>query len=275
MTTAADVRTRPRADALDNALVLIRRNVTTMPRTLDVIVFAAVQPIMFVLLFAYVFGGAIPLPGGGSYREFLLPGVFALALSFASTRTAVSVSTDMNTGLIDRFRSLPMSRSAVLVGRTTADLLLSAFTVLITAACGLLVGWRVHTGPASVASGFLLLLLFSYALSWVGALIGISVATPEAATQAVLTWLFPLAFISNAFVPPQGMPTWMQYVAEWNPISMIVAACRDLWGNPEVPVIHHSWVTDHPAVMSLVWSLAILVVAATAAIARYRAVVAR
>jgi ABC-2 type transport system permease protein len=261
--------------AITDAATIAERNLRTMPRVLEVIVFAAVQPVMFVLLFAYVFGGAIPLPGGGSYREFLMAGIFAMALSFSSTRTAVSVATDMRLGLVDRFRSLPMAKSAVLTGRTAADLVLSVFTILITGACGLLIGWRTHHGLGPTLGGFGLLLLFSYALSWVGALIGMSVRTPEAATQAVLTWLFPLAFISNAFVPPQGMPTWMQYIAEWNPISALVAACRQLWGNPAVPVIHHSWVTDHPVASSAAWSGVLLLICAPLAVRVYRAAVSR
>jgi ABC-2 type transport system permease protein len=261
--------------ALSDTLVITKRNLITVPRTLEILVFATIQPVMFVLLFAYVFGGAIPLPGGGSYREFLMAGIFGMTLAFGSTRTAVALATDMQQGLLDRFRSLPMSRSALLAGRTTADLALTAVTIAVTGACGLAVGWRIHHGPGKAVLGFALLLLLSYALSWAGAAIGMSVTTPEGATQAVLTWLFPLAFISNAFVPTQGMPHWMQYVAEWNPISATAAACRQLWGNPQLPLAHPTWLTSHPAVLSAAWSVIILACASALSVRRYRALAAR
>jgi ABC-2 type transport system permease protein len=260
--------------AASDSLIVTTRNLITVPRVLDILVFATVQPVMFVLLFAYVFGGAIPLPGGGSYREFLMAGIFGLTLAFSSTRTAVGLAADMRQGLIDRFRSLPMARSAVLAGRTCADLVLSAFTITITATSGIVIGWRIHRGIPLAALAFALLLLLGYALSWAGAVIGMAVSSPEAATQAVLAWLFPLAFISNAFVPPQAMPIWMQYIAEWNPISVTIAACRQLWGNPQVPVIHHSWVTDHPVATSAMQSAIILLATVPAGIRTYRTAVA-
>jgi ABC transporter DrrB family efflux protein len=279
MSTA--VTTRPRATpsggsftALSDSLVLTKRNLITMPRMLEVVVFAVIQPIMFVLLFAYVFGGAIPLPGGGDYREFLIAGVMVQALAFAGTRTAVGVCTDMHKGMVDRFRSLPIARSAVLIARTASDAALNVLTIVITAAVGLAIGWRIHRGIGYALAGFALLVLFAYALSWVGAAIGLSTKNPEAATQAMLTWVFPLAFISEAFVPPQGMPHWMQYVAQWNPISSVVASCRQLWGNPQPPPPHPDWVTAHPVVMALIWSLVILVAAATLAARQYRAATA-
>jgi ABC-2 type transport system permease protein len=260
---------------LSDALVITKRNLITVPRVLEILVFATIQPVMFTLLFAYVFGGAISLPGGGSYREYLMAGVFGLTLAFTSTRTAVSLATDMQQGLLDRFRSLPMSRSAVLAGRTTADLALTAVTIAVTSASGLAVGWRIHDGPGKAAAGFALLFLLGYALSWAGAAIGMSVRTPEAATQAVLTWLFPLAFISSAFVPTQGMPHWMQYIAAWNPISATAAACRQLWGNPQSPLAHPTWLTSHPALLSAAWSVIILACASALSIRKYRALLDR
>ncbi len=261
--------------AVEDGIVLTWRNVITIPRVLELLVFAAVQPVMFVLLFAFVFGSAIALPGGGSHREFLLPGIFAMTLAFGSTRTALGLAEDMQKGLVDRFRSLPISRSAVLVGRTTADLLVTALTLGVTGVVGWLVGWGIHAPGTDAALGFVVLLLFGYALSWVGAAIGLSVKTPEAATKAVLGWLFPLAFVSNAFVPPAGMPLWLQYIAEWNPVSAVVAACRQLWGNPQLTIVHHAWVTDYPVEASLLWSVVLLAVAMPLAVGRYRRAVIR
>ena len=259
--------------ALSDALVITKRNLITVPRVLEILVFATVQPVMFTVLFAYVFGGAITLPGGGSYREYLMAGIFGLTLAFTSTRTAVSLATDMQQGLLDRFRSLPMARSAVLAGRTTADLALTAITIAVTSACGLAVGSRIHNGNA--AADFALLFLLGYALSWAGAAIGMSVRTPEAATQAVLTWLFPLTFISSAFVPTQSMPHWMQYVAAWNPISATADACRRLWGNPQPPLAHPTWLTSHPVILSAVWSIAILACTSALSVRKYRALLDR
>jgi ABC transporter DrrB family efflux protein len=256
--------------ALSDSAVLTKRNLITMPRMLDVVVFAAVQPVMFVLLFAYVFGGAIRLPGGGHYREFLIAGVLVQAVAFAGTRTAVGVCTDMHKGMVDRFRSLPIARSAVLIARTASDAVLNVFTIAVTAAVGLAIGWRIHRDFGLALAGFALLLLFAYALSWVGAAIGLSTKNQEAATQAMLTWVFPLAFISEAFVPPQGMPHWMQYIAEWNPITAIVNSCRQLWGNPQLPPPHRDWVTGHPVEMALIWSVAVLAIAVPLAARQYR-----
>ncbi len=214
--------------------VVTLRNLRRMTRIPEMVVFATIQPIMFVLLFAFVFGGAIPVSGGGThaYREYLLPGIFVQTLAFTTGTTAVGLADDLHKGLVDRFRSLPMARSAVLLGRTVADWIQNLFVLAIMALCGLAVGWRIHDGFWKALAAFLLVMLFSYAMSWIGAVIGLSVSTPETANTAGFIWLFPVTFVSNAFVPTSSLPGWLQPVAEWNPISSTVLALRELFGNP-------------------------------------------
>ena len=199
--------------AVQDGLVVTKRQLLQIPRVPELLVFSTIQPIMFVLLFAFVFGSAIPLPGGGSYREFLMAGIFVQTVAFASAATAVGLAEDMTKGLVDRFRSLPMAHSAVLVGRTNADVVRNAFTVVIMSLCGVLVGWRIHNGVLDALAAFGLLLLFGYAMSWVGAVIGLSVGSAETANTAGFIWLFPLTFLSNLFVPTGGMPSWLRWRA--------------------------------------------------------------
>ncbi|MDQ1614105.1 MAG: type transport system permease protein, partial [Actinomycetota bacterium] len=171
------------ASQIQDGLILTKRSLLRIPRVPETLMFATIQPILFVFLFAYVFGGAVPIPGGGDYKEFLLPGIFVQTVSFATATTAVGLAEDMSKGLVDRFRSLPIARSAVLVGRTTADLALNLFIMLVMTVCGLLVGWRVHTDAAHAAEAYVLIALLSLAMSWIGALIGMSVRSPEVASS--------------------------------------------------------------------------------------------
>jgi len=264
--------------AFHDGWVVTLRNLRRMTRIPEVVVFATIQPIMFVLLFSYVFGGAIPLAGGGgshSYREYLLPGIFTQTLAFTTGTTAVGLADDLQKGLVDRFRSLPMARSAVLLGRTVADWIQNLFVLLIMALCGVAVGWRIHDGFWRALAAFLLVMLFAYAMSWVGAVIGLTVSTPETANTAGFIWLFPVTFISNVFVPTQSLPGWLQPVAEWNPISSTVLALRELFGNPTgfppgglpdvLPMQHPEWVSP-------LWSLLILAVFVPIAVRKYRSV---
>ncbi|MBA3780151.1 MAG: ABC transporter permease [Chloroflexi bacterium] len=262
-------------DELRDGLVLTERNLRQIPRVPELLVFSTIQPVIFVLLFSFVFGSAIPLPGGGNYREFLMAGIFTQTVAFSTGSTAVGLAEDLSKGLVDRFRSLPMARSAVLVGRTVADLFRTLFVVLVMGICGFLVGWRIHGGlPAALAAGALLL-LFGFAMSWVGAWIGLSVPNPEVANTAGFIWLFPLTFLSNAFVPAQGMPTWLQKVVEWNPVTATVTACRELFGNPNPFVNVDSLPGRHPVVMSLSYSLLVLVVFVPLAVRKYRSASSR
>ena len=248
--------------------VLARRNLRRMTRIPEIVVFGLMEPGMFVLLFTFVLGGAIEVPGGG-YREFLMAGIFAETVAFAVQGASAGVADDMTRGLVDRFRSLPMARSAVLAGRTVADVVQNAFVLLVLAVVALLVGWRVHEGIPRALAAFLLLLLLGYAFSWVGALIGLSLRSPEAATSAGLVWLFPLTFLSNAFVPVPTMPGWLQAIAYWNPFSATVQACRKLFGNPGADTAP-AWPMQHPVVASVLWSLLILAVFSSLAVRKYR-----
>ncbi|MYS38308.1 ABC transporter DrrB family efflux protein [Streptomyces sp. KhCrAH-43] len=262
-----------------DSLVIGKRNLIRMTRIPEMILFGIIQPVMFVVLFTYVFGGSIAIPGAGvsagAYKEFLMAGIFAQTVTFATAGAGAGIAEDMHKGLIDRFRSLPMARGAVLTGRTLADLVQTAVTLVVLAGVALIVGWRTHENIGKVLGGFGLLLLLGYAFTWIGALIGLSVRTPEAATSGGLIWLFPLTFISNAFVPVNGMPAFLQYVAEWNPFSATVAAARELFGNtiPGVPKsVTGAWPMEHPVWASLIWSVLIILVFRTLAVRKYRSV---
>ncbi|WP_276324215.1 ABC transporter permease [Streptomyces sp. RFCAC02] len=258
-----------------DSVVVARRNLLRMLRIPEVVVFSLVQPIMFVVLFSYVFGGSINLPGAGldatAYREFLMGGIFAQTVTFATAGASAGIAEDMQKGIIDRFRSLPMARGAVLTGRTFADLAQTAVIMAVLAVVAALVGWRIHDGVVNALAAFGLLLLLGYAFTWIGALIGLSVRTPEAATSGGLVWLFPLTFISNAFVPSENMPSWLQPVAEWNPFSATVLAVRDLFGNlPPHYRAPDAWPMQHPVLASLLWSIVIITVFRTLAVHRYK-----
>ncbi|PKV87519.1 ABC transporter permease [Streptomyces sp. TLI_146] len=262
--------------SVNDSLVVAKRNLIRMMRIPEMIIFGLIQPIMFVVLFSYVFGGSVSIGGSldpKGYREFLMAGIFAQTVTFATAGAGAGIADDMHKGLIDRFRSLPMARGAVLTGRTLADLVQTALTVVVLAVVGLLVGWRVHNGIPKALGAFALLLLLGYAFSWIGALIGLSVRTPEAATSGGLIWLFPVTFVSGAFVATSGMTPWLRHVAEWNPFSATVQACRDLFGNPGV-VRSDAWPMQHPVIASLLWSLVIIVVFRTLAVRKYRSATA-
>ncbi|WP_069466502.1 ABC transporter permease [Actinacidiphila rubida] len=259
-----------------DSLVVAKRNLLRMMRIPEVVIFGLIQPIMFVVLFSYVFGGSVAVGGSLStsdYRNFLMAGIFAQTVTFATAGAGAGIADDMHKGLIDRFRSLPMSRGAVLTGRTLADLVQTALTVVVLAVVGVLVGWRVHNGIPKMFAAFALLLLLGYAFSWIGALIGLSVRTPEAATSGGLIWLFPVTFVSNAFVSPENMTPWLRHVAEWNPFSATVQACRVLFGNPGV-VQSNAWPMEHPVWASLAWSVVIVAVFRTWAVRKYRSATA-
>ncbi|RFU83131.1 ABC transporter permease [Streptomyces triticagri] len=259
-----------------DSLVVAQRNLIRMARIPEILLFGLIQPVMFVVLFTYVFGGSISIGGSTDpqlYKEFLMAGIFAQTVTFATAGAGAGIADDMHKGLIDRFRSLPMARGAVLTGRTLADLVQTTLTIIVLAGVALLVGWRAHENIGKVICGFLLLLLLGYAFSWIGALIGLSVRTPEAATSGGLIWLFPLTFISNAFVPVTGMPSFLQHVAEWNPFSATVAGARELFGNkmPNVPQsVTGAWPMEHPILASVIWSVIIIAVFRTLAVRKYR-----
>ena len=255
---------------LSDVWVLTKRSIARIRREPETLSEVTIQPVMFVLMFAYVFGGAINIPGGGSYHEYLIGGMLGMGLAQTAPGTAVAVVTDMSTGLIDRFRSLPMSRAAVLTARTIADLLTQMIGALVVAGIGLAIGWRVHTSAGDVIEAFALALLFGYAFTWAGVCLGMVLRSPEAAQQTGFVIFLPLTFISSAFVPTQGMPGWLQPIAEWNPLSSLAAACRELFGNPNPAAAVQVWPAQHPELAVLCWSAAMLVVFAPLAVRLYR-----
>ena len=261
--------------ALHDGWIVTKRNLIKIKRIPDLLIFTTIQPIMFVLLFAYVFGGAIKIEGV-NYREYLMAGIFTQTVAFGAAITSVGLADDLQKGIIDRFRSLPMSRSAVLVGRTTSDLLNNGLVVIVMSICGLLVGWRIHTDVARGIAGFALLFAFGYAMSWISATIGLSVKSVEVAQSAGFIWLFPLTFLSNAFISTDQLTPWLQKVADWNPISSIVLALRDLWGNSAQGAMRgHGFPAEHPIELSVLWILAILAVFLPLSIAKYRRAASR
>jgi ABC-2 type transport system permease protein len=257
--------------ALRDGLVVAGRNLKRVPRIPELAIFAIIQSIIFVLLFAFVFGGAIALPGGGSYREFLMPGIFVQTVFFAAATTAVGMTDDVNKGIIDRFRSLPMARSAVLSGRTLSDLVYNSGILVVLMLTGLAVGWRVHTGILEFLAGVSILVLLTFVVSWIGVWIGLMVPTVEVANQFVFMFIFPITFLSNIFVPPETLPSWLQPIAEWNPASTSTAAVRELWGNPN-PYVADGFPAEHPILLTLLWAIVLLAIFAPLGVRRYRSI---
>ena len=277
--TAATISHAPRRAAsrrsnlrwlISDVAVLTRRILARIAREPETLMDVTIQPILFVLMFAYVFGGAIPLPGGGSYHEYLVGGMLAMGLAMTAPGTAVALVTDMSSGLVDCFRSLPTARSAVLAGRTIADLVTQVIGALVVAGVGLAIGWRIHSSLTDAAVAFGLALLFGYAFTWLGACLGMVLRSPEAAQQMGFVLFLPLTFVSNAFVPTQGMPGWLQAVANWNPMSALAAAARELFGNPNPAASVQAWPMQHPELAVIGWSAVLLAVFAPLAVHLYR-----
>ncbi len=221
------------------------RNLSKIKRSPDMLIFAVIQPIMFVLLFSQVYGGIIQIEGS-DYTNFLMAGIFAQTVVFGSTFSGAAMAQDLKEGLIDRFRTLPMNPSAVLIGRTNSDLVLNAISMVIMICTGFVVGWRFTNGVPSFLAAVVLLLLFSYAFSWVMALLGMLVRTPETINNASFMILFPITFISNAFVPAESLPRPLEIFANWNPVSALVQAARDLFGNTQAGVVRDTFPIEHP-----------------------------
>ncbi|MEU5692752.1 ABC transporter permease [Actinosynnema sp. NPDC020468] len=263
------------AQALGDGAVVAKRNLIKIKRVPDLIVFSTLSPIMFVLLFAYVFGGSIDIPGM-DYREFLMAGIFAQTVVFGSTITGSGLAEDMQKGIVDRFRSLPMARSAVLIGRTTSDLVNNVIVIVVMSITGLIVGWRIHSSIWEALAGFALLLLFAYAVSWGMAIVGLLVRSPEVFNNASFIAIFPLTFIANTFVQESNLPGPLKVFAEWNPVSAVTAAARELFGNtnPSFPP-PDVWSLRHPVLTTLAWVVVFLAVFVPLAIRQYRRAVSR
>lgn len=249
--------------AVADALVVTYRNLLHFVRQPQLLFFSTVQPVMFVLLFNYVFGGAIgmALPSGMDYTNFLLPGIFVQSVAFRSTQTAVGLAEDLERGVIDRFRAMPMARSAVLVGRTVADLARNLFVIALMAGVGYLIGFRFQAGPVAAVGAVLVVALFGFALSWLFALIGLTVRGAEAAQSAGFVLVFPVVFASSIFVPVETFPTWLQAFAEHSPMTVTVDAARALaLGGPLAASL----------AKTVVWVAALLALAVPLAVWRYR-----
>src|ERR1700691_1652254 len=264
--TASSIATEPVAaqrswvsSRVHDVVVLTRRNLVHIRREPLQLSDVTVQPVLFTLLFIYVFGSGVPIHGG-SYKDFAVAGLMLLNLTTSAMGTAVGLISDLTTGAIDRFRTLPMWRSAVLVGRSVADLLSATICIGIVALTGFAIGWRPDASAPSVLAGFGVALLFSYSLSWACACLGIVSKGPESAQGVGLIILFPLAIVSNAMVPTAGMPGWLQVIANWNPVSAVTSAVRHLFGNPNPSATLGAWPMQHPVIAAVLWSVAIFTV---------------
>jgi len=256
--------------ALTDGWVITKRNLIKIKRVPEVLVFVLISPIMFVLLFAYVFGGAIDAGDGVGYKEFLIGGIFAQTVVFGATFTGAGLAEDMQKGIIDRFRSLPMSPAAVLVGRTTSDVVYNVLSLIIMALTGLLVGWRIREGALDALAGFGLLLLFAYAISWVMAWVGLMVPSVEVINNASFIVIMPLTFVSNAFVPLESFSGGLRTVVEWNPVSALTQAARELFGNTGAVPTPDAWPLQNSVLYTVLWVLGILIVFVPLSVRQYR-----
>jgi ABC-2 type transport system permease protein len=243
-----------------DGFIVARRNLIKIKRVPELLVFTTLSPIMFVLLFAYVFGGAIAGGDPQLYREFLMAGIFAQTVVFGATITGTGLADDVQKGIIDRFRSLPMAPSAVLTGRTLSDVMNNVIVLVVMSLTGLIVGWRIRNSFWEAAGGYLILLLFAYALSWVMAWMGLLVPSVEVINQALFIVLFPITFIANTFVPLESLPRPLEIFAQWNPISAITQAARNLFGNDALVAEPTVWPLQHPVAYTLIWTVIILVI---------------
>ncbi|MFF1902871.1 ABC transporter permease [Kitasatospora sp. NPDC058218] len=223
-------------------------------------------PVVMVVVFGYVFGSAMRVPGGGNYREFLMPGLFAMVAVNGMMPTMIGAARDVGRGVTDRLRSMPLSRTGLLLGQTLADLLVSTVVLALVAVVGLAAGWRVRGGSADAAEAFALLLLFRFVMTWVGTLVGLAVGKEETAGQLAVV-LFPLAMVTNAYVPTGGMPGWLRTIADWNPVSAVVQACRELFGNPSAP--GPAWPMQHAVPATLLWCAVLLALCGPLAVRKF------
>jgi ABC-2 type transport system permease protein len=251
--------------------VIARRGIKHMRRQPEALSDATIQPIMFVLLFAFVFGGAINVPGGGSYKEFLMGGIFAQTIVFGCFGVAMALAHDRTNGAIDRFHSLPIARGTFLSGHALASLLRALLPIVFMSATGFVVGWRIHTGILHILTGYGLMIVFSFAVIWIGVLMASLVSTPEAVQGVAFIAIFPITFIASTFVPTSTLPGVLRTFAEWNPTSALANALRQEFGNPGGVVPSDAiWPLAHPIVYTLIWAAAIVAVCAPLSVALYQ-----
>ncbi len=273
-------QSRPRPSALtgfelerrglfQQSLTVVWRNLLHIRRMPEMLMDVTIQPVMFVLLFAYVFGGSIAVPGT-NYREFLLPGIMVQTIVFSSFVVAVGLTADLEKGIVDRMRSLPIARSSVLVGRSISSLMHSSIGIVVMAVTGLLIGWRIRDGVLDAALAFLLLLVFGFSMIWLGILVGSMMRSVEAVQGFMFTVMFPLTFVANTFAPTQSMPAWLRTIAEWNPVSSLTQACRSLWGNGDPAPASAAFPLHHPEISVVVWAAIFTGVFAPLAVRAFR-----
>ena len=253
-----------------DSVVFAGRNIEHIRQIPEKLLDVTIQPLMFVLLFAYVFGGAIAVKGG-NYREYLIGGILVQSLAFGLTGPATAIASDLSEGVIDRFRSLPAKRSAYLAGHYLAEMGGLALSIVVLLTAGFLVGWRPHADITHVTGSLLLLVLFASAMIWIGTWVGLTVRAADAVMGIGFVIVFPLTFLSNAFVPINSLPTILQQIAAWNPVSVVVQAVREMFGNPTAPLTVHSWPLEHAQVAAFLYCVLILAIAVPASLRRYRA----
>jgi ABC-2 type transport system permease protein len=258
-----------RTNLAQQSWIMVKRNMIHTKRMPEMLSDVTAQPIMFVLLFAFVFGASITNTGGASYREFLLPGIQAQTIVFSAFVVAAGITADVEKGIIDRFRSLPISRSSVLIGRSIASVIHSSLGVVVMALTGLAIGWRIRGSVGEAVLAFALLLLFGFGMIWFGILIGSLMRTVEAVNGVMFTALFPMTFLANTFVPTEPMPHWLRVIAEWNPVSSLAQAMRELWGNGGPAAPDAQLPLHHPILATVLWSLALTAVFAPFALHAY------
>jgi ABC transporter DrrB family efflux protein len=257
--------------AFKDTMIITQRQLRLLTRVPEVLIFSTIQPVMFVLLFRYVFGGSISTGQPGGYVQLLMPGIFVQTVAFTLAGTASGLAEDLKKGLIDRFRSLPISQSALVVGRTLGDSLLNIVVLAVMGLAGYLVGWRPTSGVVNVAIGFIFLLLFGYALSWVGIFVGLSASDARVVQNVSFIVTFPLTFLSNAFAPTTGMPRALQYFAEWNPVSTMVAACRELFGlENQFGATAGSFPSENPLLTSMIYMIIIMAIFIPISVRKYK-----
>ena len=271
MTTAESTARTPRSTAVGDSLVIARRGLKHIRRQPEALTDATIQPIIFVVLFAYVFGGAIHVPGGGGYKEFLMGGIFAQTIVFGCFGVAMALAYDRTNGAIDRFHSLPIARGAVLAGHSLASLLRSLLPITLMSITGLIIGWRIHSDVLHALAGFGLMIAFSFAMIWVGIMLGSVMKSPEGVQGVAFVVIFPITFIASTFVPVRTLPEPLKTFAEWNPVSSLATGLRHLFGNPgAVPLPGDPWPVHHPVAYTLFWVVAIVLICAPLAVRLYQ-----
>ena len=250
-------------------LLVVRRNLIHIRRMPELLMDVTVQPVMFVLLFAYVFGSSIDVPGS-NYREFLVPGIMAQTIVFSSFIVAMGLVSDLEKGFVDRLKSLPIARSSILVGRSLSSLIHSSIGITVMALTGLVVGWRIRNSLGEAVLAFGLFLAIGFAMIWVGILAGSHFRTVEGVQGFMFTVMFPLTFLANTFTPTERMPHWLRLIAEWNPISALAQATRELWGNGPVAPPDAAFPLHHPVLATLIWAGLITAVMAPLSIQAFR-----